>query len=140
MTDTALSEYTKGLRQFADLLDANPSLGLPMHGRDYSPIGFYLTGDEDAKKALANFARVMPGTVTKDADPQTFFILNGNLAGLHVRAIAYRDEVCERKVVGTHEQVIPATPAVEAMPERTAVIEDVEWVCGSILEKSEAAK
>lgn len=140
MTDTALSEYTKGLRQFADLLDANPSLGLPMHGRDYSPIGFYLTQSEDAKKALANFARVMPGTLTKEADSKTFFLLNGNISGLHVQAIAYRDEVCERKVVGTHEQVIPATPAVEARPERTVVVEDVEWVCGSILENGEATK
>ena len=133
MTDIARDEYTKGLRQLADLLDANPDLSLPTQGADdWSPIDFYFTYGEDDKKALANFARIVPGTLNKDIG-ETFYKITGNLVGLHIRALAYRNEVCERRVVGKTTKVIPATPAIDAEPERIEFVDDVEWVCGSLL-------
>jgi len=41
-----------------------------------------------------------------------------------------RENVCQRIVTGTSERTIPA---VEAQPERTETVEEVEWVCGNLL-------
>jgi hypothetical protein len=47
--------------------------------------------------------------------------------------ITARDAVCERIVTGTHEVTVPAQPAIRAKKATTTVVEDVEWVCGSLL-------
>ncbi len=55
-----------------------------------------------------------------------------------LEVIVDRPAVCERVVVGTHaeERVVPA---VEAAAEHvvTETVEDVEWVCGSLLSDTE---
>lgn len=131
------SEYTAGLRALADLLDNNPDLKLP-YGAGTGPeptgrITFYFLGTEDAKADLARMARLIPGTVTKEARDNVLSVV-GSLHGLHVEAVAYRDAVCERVVKATRE-VTRQVPAVDAIPARTVTetVEDVEWVCAPIL-------
>jgi hypothetical protein len=46
-----------------------------------------------------------------------------------------RDQVCERVVTGTREVHHEAVPAQEA---RTEVVEEVDWVCGNLLEDDAA--
>lgn len=47
---------------------------------------------------------------------------------------AQRDQVCEAKVVGTREKVIPAQPAREATEEQVVQEDIVEWDCPTLLE------
>ena len=139
MRDTRTA-YTTGLRQLADLLDTNPDLPIPFTGSDdMAPISIHSLGygDDDPKATLATIARLLPGTVTKEVD-SSYYRINGTLSGLHVQATAYRDAVCERVVTGTREVTVPATPATPAQPEHTQTVEDVEWVCGSLLAEATA--
>jgi len=126
MTDTRTA-YTQGLRDLADILDNNPDLPLPYHGKS---VGLHWI--ENDKASAAVFARLIPGTVTKTARGDALD-LEGQIAGLKVLFIASRDAVCERVVTGTHEVTVPAQPAVKATKATTRVVEDVEWVCGPLL-------
>lgn len=133
--------YTTGLRQLADILDANPDLPLPYTGTDSSLNWIEVTRKNDEIRDAARlFARLVPGTIVKKPRDDAFDLI-GHLAGLKVCFIAAREAVCTRVVTGTREVTIAATPAVpatEPQPERTQTIEDVEWVCGSLLADVEA--
>ena len=134
MTDTdTRTAYTKGLRLLADLLDNNPDLPLPYHG---STVG--LNWIEFDRDSAAAFARLIPGTVTKTPRDDAID-LKGQIAGLKVQFIASREAVCERVVLGTHEVTVAAQPAVKATKATTMVVEDVEWICGSLLAESVSA-
>ena len=135
MAPTDRTEYTQGLRALADLLDHNPDLPLPYHGSDAH---HRLNWIEYDKTSAARFAQLIPGTVTKTARGDCID-LEGQIAGLHVLFIASRAAVCERVVTGTHEVTVPATPAIKATKATTTVVEDVEWVCGSLLAESVAS-
>lgn len=50
--------------------------------------------------------------------------------GLRVTINANRTAVCEKRVIGTEEKVIPA---IEARPEKVETVEIVEWDCGTLL-------
>ena len=133
MTDTETrTNYTAGLRALADLLDANPDLPLPYTGR-----GSALNWIEYDKASAARFAHLIPGTVTKTARGDSID-LEGQIAGLKVCFIASREAVCERIITGTHEITTPARPALNlpAEPEHTETVEDVQWVCSSLLAES----
>ena len=134
MTDTRTA-YIEGIRALAYLLDHNPDLPLPYHGSDAH---HRLNWIEYDKTSAARFAQLIPGTVTKTARGDCID-LEGQIAGLHVLFIASRAAVCERVVTGTHEVTVPATPAIKATKATTMVVEDVEWVCGSLLAESASA-
>jgi hypothetical protein len=130
MTDRRNS-YTQGLRQLADILDNNPELPLPYHGSGAHLLWIQNYG-KDVLATARLFTRLVPGTITK-APRGGDLDLNGNIAGLRVSMITARDAVCERIVTGTHEVDVAAKPAVKATKATTVVVEDVEWVCGSLL-------
>jgi hypothetical protein len=127
------AEYIKGLRALADALEQHPELRLPYDGRS-TGISVFPHGDQRAE--LADWARVLPGR--KEKTPRnTYFDLHGSFHGLKITVVCQRDEVCERHVVGTREVEVeePDPAAVAALPKvkRTEILEDVEWICGSIL-------
>ena len=128
MTDTR-NGYTQGLRQLADLLDNHPELPLPYSGSGADHTLHWIEYD---KASAARFAQLIPGTITK-APRGDAMDLEGRIAGLHVTFIASRAALCERIVTGTHKVIVDAQPAVEATEATTMVVEDVEWVCGSLL-------
>lgn len=131
-TDTTRSEFTRGLRVLADILDDNPGLPLPYDGHK-SDLNWIVSSDpEHQRTTAALFARLVPGTIVKSPRGEALD-LTGSIGGLKVCFIASRDAVCERVVVGTREVTVEAAPAVPATPEHTETIEDVEWVCGSLL-------
>jgi len=139
---SARSEYIAGLRQLADLLEQHEDeLPLPVNGR-LSPIGFQFLLGDDPKGALAAAVRAIPVRLDKHAPDtsyhDTYYDLEGWLHGLRISLTAYRDAVCERVVVSADTVVIPAKPAQPAEPERTVIVEQVEWVCHPVLADTEA--
>lgn len=117
-------KYTRGLRELAAFLDANPCVTLPDH---------YLTsfvyGDDDTKEGAAKVMRAM-GTCKKRPTDNGLFYLIKDFGSMELRVIYTRDEVCVKKVVGkkhVEAQLIPAR-LIEAHDE-----EIVEWDCAPIL-------
>lgn len=132
----ARREYNDGLRQLADFLDAHPEVPLPYMGSyqtgTFQPtMSIILIGD-DQKEILADIARAM-GTAAKRVDDDRF----RQFGGIALSVSASREQVCERVVVGTHEEIVeePDAEALAAVPTRkvTKVVEDVEWKCTPLL-------
>lgn len=140
MSDRA--EYIAGLRQLADLLDANPDLPVPTHG-DVSWLIFSVgSGSETAEKLAAQKAqasvivRAIPATWHK-RDMDTLFQYKAKLRGLGIDVTVERAAVCERVVTST-ETVTSHVPDPEAMAkvplvEKTETVETVEWICRPLL-------
>lgn len=126
------SEYTAGLRLLADVLDRHPEVPLPYQGSRARLMISFLSACGDSKAELAAAARAFPGPFSKVANDE-YFDLNGQLRGLRIQLVAYRDAVCERVVVGTDTVVKkvpdPAAPLVEVVEE----VDRVEWVCSPVL-------
>jgi hypothetical protein len=125
--------YTAGLRALADALDADPGLPLPYDGTTSELSVFTST-----KAEAAAYARLLPGKVDKAVtDGYYGFELHGTLHGLRVLVYAPREQVCERVVLGTREvtREVPDPKALAAVPTTTVTetVEDVEWICGSLL-------
>lgn len=135
--------YTAGLRRLADLLDDLPDLPLPFVGSvDGSTVSLNFLGDKDAREAMTRARRLIGGqwtkVVTESAEYGDYLRLKGQIEGLHVSLVAYRDSVCRRVVTGvrevTREVPDPDAPTVTL----TETVEDVEWDCGPLLADSEA--
>jgi hypothetical protein len=141
-TDTR-AEYIAGLRMLADLLDANPHLGLPFDGRTL-PMSVYITREDEQREKLAEWARALPGQKTKSEEGTggVFLALTAQLRGVSLRVLANREEVCERVVLGTHEVVEekpdPALLAEIPLVTVTRTEEIVEWRCSSLLAEASA--
>jgi hypothetical protein len=130
-TDTTRAGYVAGLRMLADILEADATLPLPVHGRGL-PISWSFWGDDTAKTEMARVARALPGPKTKDYR-DTYFYLSVQLSGLNVQLTAMRAAVCERVVTGVREVTVtepdPNAPTVT----RVDTVEDVEWRCSPLL-------
>lgn len=142
-TDTTTSteverrvEYIAGLRLLATILEDHPDLPLPYHGRG-TELLWIANFWEDHKAIAREFARAIPGEVTKNVRDDAFDLI-GNVRGLRVQLIVDRDQVCERVVVGTETVTVPARPAIEAEPEHTEEREVVEWRCAPLLDDASA--
>jgi hypothetical protein len=125
------AEYIAGLRMLADLLEARPELMKPHGYLQVIPLG-----EVQSREQLAAWARALPGKKEKQITDQ-FANLVGTLRGVQVKVVAYRDEVCERVVLGTETvtkkvkdpQALAAVPEIEVTEE----VEQVEWVCRPML-------
>lgn len=86
-----------------------------------------------ATEMMTRLRRAFGGMFIKAASSWDFSLTQDRSFedGGTIRITTGRDEVCTKKVIGTEVKVIPA---VEAQPERTEIIEKVEWECPSILE------
>ena len=133
--------YTAGLRILADVLDQHDEVPLPYDGSDDEVTIHFLFGD-DPRAQMAAAARAIPCNWRKN-DPgdgsydAMYLDLQGQLAGLKLKLVAYRTAVCERVVTGTREVTVtvPDPEALAAVPEVTVTkfVDDVEWRCGSVL-------
>lgn len=126
--------YISGLRTLADLLADHPELPLPHYG-SASELSIFTKHREE----LVSFARLLPGKVDKKITDSLYygFELHAMLDGLRLLVYGKRADVCERIVTGTRQVTVtePDPEAVAALPQitRTTTVEDVEWVCGSLL-------
>lgn len=130
-TEEQRTAYTDGLRAFAAILEQHPEIPLPYEGRASAITIHYLYGD-DPRGAMAAAVRAIPCAWAKTSNDD-YFDVQGELFGLKIVLTAYRDQVCTRRVIGTHE-ITEEVPDPDApMVTVTRVVEDVEWDCGSLL-------
>jgi len=137
MTPSPRQRYIEGLRLLASVLEANENLPLPYEGAS-TAITFHYLGGENPREAMAEAARLIPSTWRKEVSDESekfpaYIDLVGNLAGVKVRLVAFRDTVCKRVVTGTEDREVEEVvmPAVTRMV--TKPVEVVEWDCGSLL-------
>jgi hypothetical protein len=145
--DDTRSEYVRGLRLLADVIEQHPELPLPMAGdSEWSPVRWYFTVADDPRAEMAAAARALPvagrwlkeyGEDDPAGEHKARLDMSGMLAGLHVELVAYRDDVCTRIVTGTEDREFDevVTPAVTRKVKRP--VEIVEWQCGPVLAAAE---
>jgi hypothetical protein len=114
-----VAAFVKGLRKLAALYEKNPDFPIPY-------LNYQLDVFVDTKEEMAAAAKALaPYKAKKDAD-STFFNVSVELDGITLKVNAYRNQVCERKQVGTREvrRQVPVTTREEV------VVEPVyEWSC-----------
>ena len=125
LTHTTLAA---GLRAAADWFESNQSIKLP-----YNPCLQILS--VNTKAEVAELARQM-GDCDKTISDSIFTVVK-RFGPVEVRGVAYREQVCERIVVGYETVTVPAQPA---KPEQTIAKEIVEWKCGSLMSSVEIDK
>jgi hypothetical protein len=127
LTDEKRAETIKGLRDFADFLEANPEASVPFSG--------LLAMDFPQSKAeMATAAKGLGGHWEKTDRVDGQFQLKRNFGPwCEYRLSINREAVCERIVKGTREITLtaPDPEAIAALPqiERTETVEDIEWIC-----------
>lgn len=143
MSDTSTTTtHAANLRRAADLLDEVgdrlPFQPYITSRSDGSIVLQWFTDIEyegDQKRAMQDITRLLGGEWVKDGYGDTFG-LNQGRDGVRLSVTASRSAICERVVTGTRQVTVPA---VEASPERVETVEDVDWICGSVLAESVAS-
>lgn len=126
---TARSEYAKGLRALADILEASDAVPIPADG-SILPLGISFWDKETAQAEMIAARRAIGGAWDKEVD-NSYYRLRAKLHGLNLELHAYRDAVCTRVVTGTHEETVQEPVSYKSV---TKTIEDVEWVCEPFLD------
>lgn len=137
----------------ADLLDSYRQENVIPDGveyenwKDYTYLSYYVSGGSldisvtgpDSKDLVRKLRRALrPGKWTKSTWGERFSIHTPYDSDRGMITIdTPRDSVCTRVVTGTKTVTVPATEAVEAVPESTKVVDVVEWDCGNLLDDSE---
>src|SRR5580692_5397425 len=113
MSQMTHREYAESLRAVADWFEAHPEVAIP---HDAGEIGLY---NVHTRAQMEVVARAF-GACEKEYT-EGYFKLKKKIGGIEIRAVASREQVCKKRIVGTEivpEQVIP-----------TYVREIVEWEC-----------
>jgi hypothetical protein len=111
--------WIAGLRELADWLDQNPDIPYPGYA------GQQFTVFAHTKQELAELARQVGGRFEKQVTDN--WVMLRRTFGPHCYEICIaRQQVCERRVVGTREVPEVVIPAHKA--------EIIEWECLPILE------
>lgn len=135
-----MSAFTDKLRAAANLIDAHPDLPEPFvvaYRSGRVEVTWQLMNIDEAKESQRDFAqqiiRALGGKWRKVPWDNRFDFEQERDDGLVVQIYAHREQVCERRVVGTETVTVPASEAVPAQPERTEEREIVEWDCAPVL-------
>lgn len=119
-------EFIMGLVAIAKFFNDNPHLMVPTWMQE---ITCFPNDEAESKRLLPLFAKAM-GSAKKVYGDTTFSLEKTFGDRLKLQFMAYRDQVCERIVVG--KETVPAHIVPEKhVPEH--VVEKVEWRCSSIL-------
>ena len=116
-------DFAASLRQIADWYDAHPD----MEGATEISVNVTKEGRESAARVARALGRAEKNT------SGFVFVLSRNFGAVDLRFLYWRDQVCERRVVGT--RTVAAQPA---MPEREEEL--IEWDCGSLLSHDEGGE
>lgn len=117
-----VAAYVEGLRALAELIEATPELA-----GDY-PRNTHIVFADDAEH-MARLVSLVGGDRDKEASEKYMRIVRGLGGGVAIEVCAPREQVCERRVVGTHTEMVPDPDA--PLVERT--VEVVEWECSPVL-------
>lgn len=118
---TARQKYVDALRDFASWLESHPSLEVPTTQKLY----VFPTTDE-----MKLYAREM-GKCRKSADESYFNLTKDFLPAIQYEPTWYRNQVCERVVVGQKEVI---EDIVEVVGKRTVTKDVIEWKCPKVLQ------
>jgi len=140
MSTDIRAAYIDGLRVLAELLENYPGLPAPfVFGSGPFTAAWYLhidgLGLVEQKATAGRIVTGLGGTWDK-AQWDERFVFNQVRGELILSVTVARDAVCERVVTGTHEVTVPASPAIpaqDATTERVETVEDVKWICSSLL-------
>jgi hypothetical protein len=141
MTTQTEATVSENLRTLADLIEAHPDLPLPYavaYGTTDPSIDvhWYLHLDHvdlpEEKAIAARIVLALGGKWDKFENGEDFRFKQDR-GGLKLDVVVHRAAVCERVVTGSHEVTMPATAARPAAPERVETVEDVTWICSSLL-------
>lgn len=136
-TDQERAEQVgRDLRRLALFAEQNPHLAQKI-GRQKFLLCFSWADNPAADMAdVARRARRAGATTKKEAVDQ-WAAVNLFFGSLCLQAYADRAQVCERVVVGTHQETVtePDPKLLAAVPEvtRQVTVEDVEWRCAPLL-------
>lgn len=108
-----------GIRQFIDIMEANPSLTLPYHLTSVTEYVY-------SKEELAQWTKALPGKKDKSQTDDYFIVETRLNEHFTVKVQTSRKNVCERVVTGTELKEVDVYPEpVKALKE----VDIVEWVC-----------
>lgn len=104
--------FVKGLRKLAALYEKHPDFPLPY-------LTYQVDVFVDTKEQMAAAAKVLAQFKAKKDANSTFFNVSAELDGILLKVNAYRNQVCERKQVGTREvrRQVPVTTREEIVLE-----------------------
>lgn len=108
------AEYADSLRKIAAWFEAHPEVKLPHDAHEVNLFNIH------TREEMEKTARIF-GSCEKEYTDTGLFMLKKKFGQITLRAVAHRDQVCKRKVVGAKlvpEQVIPAHN-----------VDVVEWEC-----------
>lgn len=140
MTDVErAAAQAAGLRQLADMIEAHPEIdAYYLRSKAvHNALTVWLPDDAEDLAAIARAALAHGAKVDKDIGDQLYTVVV-SFGPIRARAMAMRDQVCERVVVGTEEvtetvkdpDALAKVPEIEVTEER----EIIEWRCTPLLE------
>lgn len=118
-------DFVKGLRKLADFLESHEKVRLPS-----GDLGIYTFGEVESLDLAKRYAKDF-GTFERQITENCFKLTKNFSENVSLTAVFYRDNVCERTVVGKKmvKEMVPDpsidTPLVEVDRE----VEIVEWSC-----------
>jgi len=115
-------EYIAGLREYADLLEANP--GLPRTTGEY--FCWPCTSSEQMVATVRLFGGQWDKRTSEGSD---YFTLERFIGPHRISVYTARENVCERVVIGTETVEIPDPELVADVPLVTVEQDVVRWVC-----------
>lgn len=130
-----LREQAAGLLKLADLVEATPEIDANYLDTDRLSVNVWYSDSPSELVAVARAALQHGAKVDKEIVGGDIFSLEVSWGPLTAKALAQRDQVCERVVTGTETvtRTVP-DPSVEVpMVEVTETVEKTEWRCGSLL-------
>ncbi|MFI7642426.1 hypothetical protein [Nonomuraea sp. NPDC049400] len=94
--DTKRTEYIKGLRAFADLLEAHPEIPRSHHGQRAAEELVFFNGDNAVAHALTYIGAMDEAPVIK-VEPKGYYRLRvvGRIHGLHIELYLKADKASE---------------------------------------------
>ena len=141
-SNTITSTIVERLRVVADLIASHTDLPTPSvfaYSHGTVDVSWQLMHDDETKDdqraAALRIRRAIGGQWNKNPWGDRFDF-ERDYDGIKLQIYANREQVCERRVVGTETVTVPA---VDAQPERTETREIVEWDCVSLLAESVSA-
>lgn len=131
MVDTdERAEFARGLRELADFIEAHPDRPVPPD--IYAAV--HISDTDELRAAVRAI-----GSADKEYSGDFFTAVRHFPGGIRYGVQAYREQVCERVVVGTETVEVPDPEALAAVPRVTQEREIVEWRCEPVLAGRPAA-
>lgn len=124
------AEYAAGLRQLADMIEANP--GIKAHYLT-SSINVWYAFDREKMQEIIRAGLAAGAQVKKEYFESTATV-ELQFGSIKAAALTAREQLCERVVTGTKTVQVPDPEHIPAsVPLVEQVVDVVEWKCSPLL-------